>query len=544
MPAAQNGDENGYLYELLSRPEKQIRLLTIFPSRNNTSIVCTVLTAHSLPLPAVSRVEKLRACLFLPPYFALSYRWIRGKSQSILVNGKSLVVDGHVHDVLRVLRSYASVPLHFWIDCICINQKDDDERSKQILLMPYVYGLSFATLIWLGKSTEESERAARYIFRLTQYAYMVRAICAFTGLQSFTPMLQDNETLLTKVLRVVRAELIRQGYAMILQIILPAVWALTSLVNVLDQRFAQERMKRCRFETLEEYRESGSNREDDTFWGGWQRGLRQTHIRKLEERAVETGEPLTADIIAQVNSQHLTLMGMVKDGYRHGRRRRQHQVAAVAGQNVSAFRENANGSRGPMPPPNPGPASKAMDARKMPSATSSNGDEKWNTWQPRGRGPLRFASEDMAKLIESTLFSGTEYFNRMWTLQEVCASRTALIIHGGILIPLSDLLKVVQYLESETKAKSEHVTKAVRLQWINAELSARRRLPLRCLLYETRDRRCQDPKDKIYALLSLMLEQPTILVEPAYHKSTAEVHANATRFLDSVRSLAGHHLWT
>ena len=103
-----------YGYKALPRPEKQIRLLTVVPSRDNNSVIHTSLTVHSVPILGLTRLEKLRAHLFLPFYFAISYRWIPGNTQSILVSGKSFEVDGNVHDALRVMRSYISIPLHFW----------------------------------------------------------------------------------------------------------------------------------------------------------------------------------------------------------------------------------------------------------------------------------------------------------------------------------------------------------------------------------------------------------------------------------------------
>ncbi len=543
-----------YGYEPLPNHGKHIRLLTIFPSRDNKSIIRTSLTVHSVPFPDVARREKLRAHLFLPSYFAISYRWIRGNPQSILVSGKPFKVDENVHDALRVLRSYTSMPLRFWIDCICINQEDVEEKSKQIPLMPYVYGLSLQTLIWLEMPTEESKRATDYIFRLTQHPYMVRAVYAYTELQSFTPMTRVDETLLAKLRRIVRAEIIRQGYALILRIFLPLAWALNTLANVLGKMFSEEGVMVCRFQTLEDYTLSGSIQKDhawqdglwqDGLWqdGLWQDGLRQGRIRTLQKYAAENGEPLSEDALAQVSSQQLTLVGLLKDSWQDGlrqgrirtlRRTGQLKAAAIAKNKVTAILENASESVNPVPPPNPGPTSKAIKARKMPATTNIEGDEKRKTWQPSAHALLsieRNRFKDIAELIESTLFSKTEYFNRMWTLQEVCTTKTALIIHGGNLILLSDLLRVVQYLELELGIESEHVKKAVRLQWISAEFRLRRRLPLRVLLYESRDRDCVDPRDKIYALLGLMLERPTILVKPAYRQPEAKVHTNATRFL-------------
>lgn len=143
-----------YCYQPLPRPSDQIRLLTILPSRDNDSAIRACLTVHRIPLPDASRSQKLWAHLCLPPYFAISYSWALGakvrQNTHVLINGKRFYVDENVHDALRVFLSYASMPLSYWIDCICINQTDEAEKSCQIPLMLDIYGRSVMTLVWLG----------------------------------------------------------------------------------------------------------------------------------------------------------------------------------------------------------------------------------------------------------------------------------------------------------------------------------------------------------------------------------------------------------
>jgi len=37
-----------------------------------------------------------------------------------------------------------------WIDAICINQGDDEEKSKQVTRMRDVYKLARRVVVWLG----------------------------------------------------------------------------------------------------------------------------------------------------------------------------------------------------------------------------------------------------------------------------------------------------------------------------------------------------------------------------------------------------------
>ena len=50
-------------------------------------------------------------------------------------------------------------PLTIWIDQVCINQDDFDERSQQVMLMRDIYTRSQQVYIWLGEYAELCEAA-------------------------------------------------------------------------------------------------------------------------------------------------------------------------------------------------------------------------------------------------------------------------------------------------------------------------------------------------------------------------------------------------
>ncbi|KAF7534324.1 hypothetical protein G7054_g6301 [Neopestalotiopsis clavispora] len=89
-------------------------------------------------------------------YGALSYTW---GDQSDKV---PILLDGHVVRVGRnleaALRALCTDPdymdgLPLWVDAICINQRDLDERSKQVKRMGDIFGGSLMMTIWLGTAT-------------------------------------------------------------------------------------------------------------------------------------------------------------------------------------------------------------------------------------------------------------------------------------------------------------------------------------------------------------------------------------------------------
>ncbi|TLD31155.1 hypothetical protein PspLS_02941 [Pyricularia sp. CBS 133598] len=85
-------------------------------------------------------------------YTALSYRW--GDPQPvrhIMVDGYEMEITVPLFEALNHFRN----PTHsvvMWIDQICINQSDKEEKSRQIPLMGRVYQHAINTLVWLGTS--------------------------------------------------------------------------------------------------------------------------------------------------------------------------------------------------------------------------------------------------------------------------------------------------------------------------------------------------------------------------------------------------------
>ncbi|KAK0508340.1 hypothetical protein JMJ35_009424 [Cladonia borealis] len=99
-------------------------------------------------------------------YLALSYVW--GSPQIVayvmVENCYSLVTE-NLYAALQHLRSEQE-PLYIWIDQICINQEDQEERSQQVMLMQEIFSKSVQVLCWLGKDTQPYEEGLLYILKL------------------------------------------------------------------------------------------------------------------------------------------------------------------------------------------------------------------------------------------------------------------------------------------------------------------------------------------------------------------------------------------
>ena len=103
----------------------------------------------------------------VPPYEALSYFWgTADNEEDIHITDPAsthktpacLKIRKNLAAALRHLR-YPDRPRTLWIDAICINQADMEERGRQVKRMSQIYPLSQNVLIWLGFESEDSKHA-------------------------------------------------------------------------------------------------------------------------------------------------------------------------------------------------------------------------------------------------------------------------------------------------------------------------------------------------------------------------------------------------
>ncbi|KAB8242241.1 heterokaryon incompatibility protein-domain-containing protein [Aspergillus flavus] len=148
-----------YTYRPLAKGTTKIRLLRLLPHENKAARVECELIEYTLTDSVGQH-----------PYEALSYVWGRGGGpQSILIDGRAFRVTQNLHSVLLRLRNHSVVRL-LWIDAICINQKDDREKSHQIQLMRKIYGEAWRVIVWLGEEADQSSEALEAIRKAAEDA--------------------------------------------------------------------------------------------------------------------------------------------------------------------------------------------------------------------------------------------------------------------------------------------------------------------------------------------------------------------------------------
>lgn len=123
---------------------KEIRLLQILPDLPEAIIKCNF------------KSVVLRDQPWMPHYTAISYTWGSAiRDESILLYGCLHNITSSAHQVLTRVRRQDK-PVLVWIDSICINQDDTEEKSKQIQLMGQIYSMASETVGWIGKADEDS----------------------------------------------------------------------------------------------------------------------------------------------------------------------------------------------------------------------------------------------------------------------------------------------------------------------------------------------------------------------------------------------------
>ncbi|KAI4253639.1 MAG: hypothetical protein LQ352_003567 [Teloschistes flavicans] len=99
-------------------------------------------------------------------YYALSYAWGQPLfTHRLYIDGYYLPITAHLHAALLSLYTLTNhrPSTYFWIDAICINQPDRDEKARQIPLMYSIFSNAEQVLIWLCGDDKLISEAFRQI---------------------------------------------------------------------------------------------------------------------------------------------------------------------------------------------------------------------------------------------------------------------------------------------------------------------------------------------------------------------------------------------
>ncbi|KAK4224082.1 heterokaryon incompatibility protein-domain-containing protein [Podospora fimiseda] len=194
---SRNHEENSTFYLPLDDKNNEIRVLKILPLQPDQPIHCTIeivsLDHHSAayhqfitpsnwknvparrvaqewiksrpspqPLPGDVPNDEFHRFTW-GDFAALSYVWGDKKSQkSILLNGAVFSVTENLYRALRVMaeqNEFQNSKYRIWIDALCINQKDDEERASQVRKMRDIYSTAWTVFSWVANPRDRVDGA-------------------------------------------------------------------------------------------------------------------------------------------------------------------------------------------------------------------------------------------------------------------------------------------------------------------------------------------------------------------------------------------------
>ena len=103
-------------------------------------------------------------------YEAISYCWKSDvRDRKVVINHTIFEVPKNLEALLQRLRRLPDTRsgMKFWVDALCINQSDVNEKNHQVKLMQSIYSKAFAVIVWLGDATEDNDKAIEFISSIT-----------------------------------------------------------------------------------------------------------------------------------------------------------------------------------------------------------------------------------------------------------------------------------------------------------------------------------------------------------------------------------------
>jgi hypothetical protein len=147
-----------YVYRSLQL-SSSLRLLRIMPAEPTNEVIdCQLVEVDNLYTTHPDGMEG---------YEALSWCWGRNKeSEEIHIHENQRIYSFNVsptlNSALKAMRSRREVKV-LWVDAICINQANEEEKSGQVARMDEIFARASNVRVWLGEADEESKIAIEFI---------------------------------------------------------------------------------------------------------------------------------------------------------------------------------------------------------------------------------------------------------------------------------------------------------------------------------------------------------------------------------------------
>ncbi|KAF2114888.1 heterokaryon incompatibility protein-domain-containing protein [Lophiotrema nucula] len=125
-----------FKHELLNLRKRSIRLVNVLPELSNQGRIQLNMSQ-----------ETIDAC-----YTCLSYVWgpANGEQHEIEIDARVFGVRSNLHGFLAIARTQ-HWHKSLWIDALCIDQENVNERNHQVQQMGSIYSSATQVLVWLGQ---------------------------------------------------------------------------------------------------------------------------------------------------------------------------------------------------------------------------------------------------------------------------------------------------------------------------------------------------------------------------------------------------------
>lgn len=202
---------SSYPYQKLNLPD-ETRILTIQPGSFEDAVICS-LTHMPIRSQKAQSYEALSYCWaksinveVIPPDDAvLGYSYGTGENESgqiafrdmldhpelhrqyvnfggplpsdtITCDGTKVEIGGELHRAIKRIRP-KDASLRIWVDALCIDQSNIDERNKHVLMMGDIYAGASSVRIWLGEDTGMEQLAIGVLADVSQIVEEAFADC-------------------------------------------------------------------------------------------------------------------------------------------------------------------------------------------------------------------------------------------------------------------------------------------------------------------------------------------------------------------------------
>ena len=130
-------------FKYVSLAQGELRLFILFPGKRSDPICGTLSTASS-----VKEAGNFRT---------LSYEWGNKKSTRLIFTGSGVLrVWEALYNTIIALRDEENATV-FWIDALCINQEDDQEKIHQIQMLPQIFQQASRTVAFIASDGQSDD---------------------------------------------------------------------------------------------------------------------------------------------------------------------------------------------------------------------------------------------------------------------------------------------------------------------------------------------------------------------------------------------------